>query len=303
MLFRVGTWNCFGMGQGAYDAITSLRAPVPARFQHEDVHAACVVPDVLCVQELLSRDAETFFDGLGTTTFASRFRDHNRAHWRSVTFRGTGLGIASRAPLLRPGVRHYRPPHVGWDKLARKGTLHAQIDLDHGPTFDLLNTHLQAGYDDAAIAVRAAQLDELATLVREVGDADRPFIVCGDFNINGLEPLRDSDPYRRLVAALDGFEDLGAKADLATFEPHPETNMLAHTFDPGAPRQRIDYVFFRPAARARRSFAPGLLERILDRPLAPRPNGGATTRAASATPLAFASDHFGLCATFEYEAS
>ncbi len=300
MRLRVGTWNCFGMGQGAYDAITSMRAPVPARFQHEEVHAACVAPDILCVQELLSRDAETFFDGLGTTTFASRVRDHNRAHWRSVTFRGTGLGIASRAPLLRPGIRHYRPPHVGWDKLARKGTLHVQIDLDRGPTFDLLNTHLQAGDDDGAVAVRAAQLDELATLVREIGDAGRPFIVCGDFNINGLGAMRASDPYRRLVSALEGFEDLGANADLTTYEPHPETNSLAHAFDPHGPPQRIDYVFFRPTPRAKLRFAPGSLERILDRPLAPRPNGDAP---AAASPRAFASDHFGLCATFEYDAA
>lgn len=300
MQFRVGTWNCFGMGQGAYDAITKLRAPAPTRFHHEDVHAACVTPDILCVQELLSRDAESFFDGLGTTTFGSRFRDHNRTHWRSATFRGSGLGIASRAPLLRPGVRHYRPPQVGWDKLARKGTLHTQVELDRGPTFDLLNTHLQAGYDEGAVAVRAAQLDELATLVREIADDDRPFIVCGDFNINGLEALRDSDAYRRLLSALEGFEDLGAKRDLATFEPHPETNSLAHAFDPGAPTQRIDYVFFRPAPRARHRFAPGSLERILDRPLTPR--AGTDDRAAKA-PLAFASDHFGLCATFEYEVS
>lgn len=287
MQFRLGTWNCFGMGQGAFDAITALRAPARARYRHEDVHAACAAPDVLCVQELLSHDAQSFFDGLGRA-FDALFRDHNRPRLRPATLRGTGLGIASRKPLAETGVRHYRPPHVGWDRFARKGTLHTRVALDDGPTIDLVNTHLQAGYDDGAIAVRAAQLEELSSLVAEVGDEARPFIVCGDFNIDGREAARGDAEYKRLTAALEGFEDLGAKDDLTTYEPHPETNALAHAFEPGGKPQRIDYVMLRQARGGR--LAHARTERILDRPLA-----GAAGEARE-----FASDHFGLCSTFEY---
>ena len=288
--FRVRSWNCFGMGQGVLDAITALRAPVPERLRHGDVHEACAVPNVLCVQELLSRDAQQFFDGVGNETFVARFRDHNRPSFRPASMRGSGLGIASRSPLLEPRVRHYLPPNVGWDKLARKGSLHVQIPLAGGPTVDLLTTHLQAGYDPGAIAVRAAQLAELAEVVREVGHDDRPFIVCGDFNIDGLASRRDAPEYRRLVSALEGFVDLGAEDDRATYEPHPDTNALAYAYEPDGPRMRIDYVFFRQAKNGR-PLASVALERILDRPL---------TSPAGAAP-AYASDHFGLCASFEYE--
>ena len=115
------------MGQGVFDAITAFRAPEPARLRHDDVHAACADASVLCVQELLSRDAQAFFDRVGRDTFVARFRDHNRPSFRPAAMRGSGLGIASRAPLLTPSVRHYLPLRTGWDKLARKGALHVRV--------------------------------------------------------------------------------------------------------------------------------------------------------------------------------
>src|SRR5688572_21220454 len=96
MEFRVSTWNCFGMGQGL-DAVLAARAPHNARFRDESVVSECAAPDLLCLQELLSRDAQLFFDGLG---HASTYRDDNRVHLRSRTMRGSGLGIGSRRSLM-----------------------------------------------------------------------------------------------------------------------------------------------------------------------------------------------------------
>ena len=79
------SWNCFGMGQGVLDAITAMRAPVPERLLHGEVHDACAMPDVLCVQELLSRDAQAFFDRVGSEAFVARFRDHNRPSLRPAS--------------------------------------------------------------------------------------------------------------------------------------------------------------------------------------------------------------------------
>lgn len=279
------------MGQGVVDAVTAVRAPEPARLLHDEVHDTCASPDVLCVQELLSRDAQTFFDGVGKERFVARFRDHNRPSFRTATMRGSGLGIASRAPLLGPSVRPYAPRPVGWDKLARKGMLHAQVSLESGPVIDVLNTHLQSGYDDGAIAVRAVQLEDLGRALREVGSDDRPFIVCGDFNIDGLQAARAKAEYQRLARTMEGFEDLGAARDLTTFEPGPDGNTLAHQVEPFGPPQRIDYVFFRPAKTRGHRLAPTRVERIFDRPLASTGTEGRS----------YASDHFGLCASFEYE--
>jgi endonuclease/exonuclease/phosphatase family metal-dependent hydrolase len=243
---------------------------------------------VLCVQEILSDHAQHFFDRVGD--FTSRFRDHNRPRWWPTSFRGSGLGVASRHELVLPRVYSFCSPSVGWDRFARKGALHTQVPLLDGPVVDVLSTHLQAGESNDAARVRADQLREVGALIKALGSPERPFIVCGDFNIDGLKRVRKSEEYMRLMATVHGFVDLGAAADLPTFEPHPATNALAHAFEPFGRRRRIDYVFFRPATDPRHTLVPTAVERLFDRPLS----------SSDPKARAYASDHFGLCASFEY---
>jgi endonuclease/exonuclease/phosphatase family metal-dependent hydrolase len=276
------------MGQGL-SAVSAVRAPFAARFQHDSVISGCVEADILCLQELLSRDAEEFFDGLHRR-FTSRFRDDNRIRFGGrMTMRGSGLGIGARTPFEKATVRTFSGGRVGWDRLARKGALYMQLLLRPGVTIDLMTVHLQAGLGERAVAVRAAQLADMHALVESVGSRDRPFIVCGDFNIDGLAPARAGAEYRNLTAALRGFEDLGAASDLSTFDPHPHGNALARAFEPGGRAQRLDYIFFRPAAGSSQVYCSGL-EIFFDKPFAPSPcsDGGAV----------WASDHCGLTATF-----
>ncbi len=274
------------MGQGL-DAVTALRAPFGARLLHDEVVTECGSADVLCIQELFSRDAQRFFDGVGHGRFLSRFRDDNRV--RFATMRGTGLGVGARAHIEKRVLDVFPGERVGWDRLARKGALYTQLVLDGGVVIDLVTAHLQAGRDEAAIRVRAAQLNHLKAMVASVGSPDRPMIVCGDMNIDGLSAVRGELEYTRLVAAFEGFEDVGAHTDLPTFDPHPERNTLAHAFDPEGSAQRIDYVLWRPGRRSDVRCAG--LTRFFDQPLA-------QTTAAPSSP-AWASDHYGLTATFE----
>jgi endonuclease/exonuclease/phosphatase family metal-dependent hydrolase len=278
------------LGQGLVDAVAS-RAPVAARLLHTDVHDTCASTDVLCVQELLSDHAQHFFDRVGD--FVSRFRDHNRPTFWPTSFRGSGLGVASRRELLQPRVYSFCSPSVGWDRLARKGAIHTQVPLERGPVVDILSTHLQAGDSGDAARVRAGQLREVGALIKAFGSPERPFIVCGDFNIDGLKRARKSEEYLRLITTLDGFADLGAATDLPTFEPHPTTNALAHAFEPFGRRRRIDYVFFRPAVEPRHALKHTAVVRLFDQPLSE----------ANPTSQSYASDHFGLCASFEYNPS
>src|SRR6478735_2947417 len=110
--FTIATWNCFGMGQGVVDAITKNSAQYGERLRHEEVRATLAVPDVVCIQEVLSRDAETFFDGLGDV----RIRDHNHTHFSTATMRGSGLGIASRRPIGSSKLEPFGGPSSGWDR-------------------------------------------------------------------------------------------------------------------------------------------------------------------------------------------
>lgn len=273
----LATWNCFGQGQGL-DAVTATRAPYRERLRDRALLAALDEPDVTCIQEVMSKDAETFFDGLG----AVRVRDPNGAQLRSGTLRGSGLGVASRLPFASARIAPFTTRSIGWDRLARKGTLHVRVQLG-GAEVDVLTGHLQAGYDAASSRVREAQIEELGRRVEALGSEDRAFVVAGDFNVCGLEGGKDD--YAALRRALPGFDDLGARDDLPTFDPHPERNALAHAIEPNARSQRIDYLFLRVPRRGPRVRARSVT-RILDRPLRER---------------TFASDHFGLAATLEVE--
>jgi endonuclease/exonuclease/phosphatase family metal-dependent hydrolase len=277
----IGTWNCFGMAQKAFDAITAGPAPHGARLRNDGLKRTIGGPHLVCIQEVMSREAETFFDGLGL----ARVRDVNGARLWPVTVRGSGLGIAGRLPLGDHTSQTFESPRAGWDRLARKGTLHVRVHLD-GLELDVLNVHLQAGYEPQAIAVRTQQIGELARRVEELGSEKRIFLVCGDFNVCGLGA--NGVAYTWLRRALAGFDDLGATDDLPTFDPHPERNSLAHLIEPTSPSQRLDYIFLRaPRANGVR-VTVRRVSRILDSPLDP----------AGSAPM-FASDHFGLVATLE----
>lgn len=276
----IATWNCFGMAQGALDAIMATRAPHGARLRNQELQQTLAGPDLVCIQEVMSRDAEIFFDKLG----AERVRDANGPRLRPVSMRGSGLGIAGRLPFQHHTSEIFESPSAGWDRLARKGTLHVRVRLGQ-LEIDVLNLHLQAGYDGQAPAIRLQQIGELARRVHQLGHDERICLVCGDFNVCGLGARGTA--YALLRQALVGFVDLGASADLPTFDPHPERNTLAYALEPASPCQRLDYIFLRvprsgPRVTVRR------VDRILDRPLAPVGNA----------PM-FASDHYGLVAVLE----
>jgi endonuclease/exonuclease/phosphatase family metal-dependent hydrolase len=276
---RIGTWNCFGQGQG-FDAVLALRAPHDHRFEDKAVLEGCCQVDVLCVQEILSRAAQRLFDALDAKHFVSRFRDDNRPKL-DASMRGCGLGIAARYPLESKAIHTFKSERVGWDRLARKGILYARVTIDDEHAIDVANVHLQAGYDPAAQKVRFVQLGHLRDVIEEVGSPDRPFIVCGDFNICGLASARDASGYAALTAALPGFVDLGAEADEPTLHPHPEGNALAHAFEPDAISQRVDYIFLRPTDRTRCAS----VTRFFDRPIE----------------SGWASDHYGLSAKIVFD--
>lgn len=270
----IQTWNCFGTAQNLR-AVMAWRGVIdPHRLEHPEVRKGLREPDILCVQELFLGDAEAFFDGLD---HPHKTRDANSSTLWPFTIGGSGLGVASRLPFSARTLRPFSRPHVGSERFARKGVLHVRVDMGEGVEIDVITTHMQSGYDDKARGVRARQLEELRGAVDELGSPDRAFVVCGDLNICGLSARR-SDEYAAVGKVLSDFTDLGATEDVATFVPDPEVNTLAHRFEATSPKQRLDYVLFRPALEK------GPLPVSCEVALAERLEGHG--------PTTFASDHF-----------
>jgi endonuclease/exonuclease/phosphatase family metal-dependent hydrolase len=277
------SWNCFGAATGLVSFLRWRGAADSHRFQHPDVRSAVDALDVVCLQEVFLGDAEDFFAEL---SHPHKARDSNAGTWAPPTVGGSGLAIASRHKLRSSSVRAFARPQVGSERFARKGALHAEIDLGEGRHVDVVTTHMQSGYHDFAGTVRIQQLEQLRALVDERGATDRPFVLSGDLNVCGLSSRRALREYDALRALFADFDDLGAADDRPTFDPRPAKNHLARRFEPRADAQRIDYVLFRAPRGG--WMRPRALELDLVEPLAgPRPT--------------HPSDHFAVRVEFELD--
>lgn len=281
--FSLLTFNAFGTARGAWSFLRWRGIEDAERLLHPALRALVESTTIACFQEIFLSEAEEFFASLA---HPERHADTNVTELRPLTFGGSGLAIATHLRRIEGSVVRYKPPHTHAERFARKGFMHARLAIGEGEAarlVDVITTHLQAGQNLAARQVRARQIAHLGEFVASIRAAERGFIVCGDFNVDAL--AEDSAEYRALVAALPGFVDLGAVDNAPTFAPRPDMNALAHRFDAHEPVQRIDHVFFLPPADG--SIVVERCERVLDTPLT-------SERGA---PL-FASDHFGLRATF-----
>ena len=274
--FSLASWNCFGAAQNLLAVLRGRGAAAGHRFDHPEVQASLETVDILCVQELWLEEAVRAF--VRPKHLPHRILAENRWTLLPLTIGGSGLGVASRFPLVVSEFRAYSRPHVGAERFARKGIAHARVVLPGGLEADFLTTHMQSGYGKDAASVRGRHLAELRAFAEEVGSDERPLVVSGDLNVNGLGPVRELE-YRTLTDVFSGYTDLFADEDSVTF--HPTENALAAKYEPGAPIQRVDYVLVRNQGRtleARRK------ERFLDRDLSPRAGFGHVP----------ASDHYGL---------
>lgn len=282
--FALKTWNCFGAAQNLVAFFRRRGAPDAHRFALAEVKGAIESVDIACLQEVFLSDAELFFEALA---HGHKTRDHNRSTYWPLTFGGSGLAIASRFRIVERDVRGFSRPHSGAERFARKGMLHARVAIDDDLELDVLTTHMQSGYTETAGSVRIRQLREMGAWVAQLGSADRGFVICGDFNVDGLSSVRAGREYEAIREALPGFEDLGASEDACTFDPRASGNDLARRHEAGSPHQRIDYVLFRPPRDGRLRAVQTSL--TLDAPFH-SPERGRT----------FASDHYALVTEFEY---
>lgn len=115
------------------------------------------------------------------------------------------------------------------DCLASKGVQVLRLRLAEGVTFDLYNTHFEAGGSDEDDIARVAQIDIVVELLASFSDG-QPVLFTGDFNLHAGEQPDDD----MLAQLTDGTQLSDACAAVACDEP-----------------TRIDRVFYRDGAGLR----------------------------------------------------
>ncbi|WP_420456513.1 endonuclease/exonuclease/phosphatase family protein [Rubrivirga sp.] len=171
-----------------------------------------------------------------------------------------GNAILSRYPIEETNFRALNPLNN------YRMAVHVKLDVD-GHTVDVYNTHLhstKSGND-----IRSEQIAHMLDFIDET-NSDELIIVMGDFNANPDWP--------EMALMYDDFVD----AYPLFHEDHLNTEHTTLNYHLGHEERRIDYIFYNEASsdRLNPSFAGVVMDEASE--------GGV-----------YASDHFGVFATFE----
>jgi endonuclease/exonuclease/phosphatase family metal-dependent hydrolase len=92
----------------------------------------------------------------------------------------------------------------GSDELTPKGFVYTVIDIGNGIYVDFYNLHADAYGGEGSIAARTSQYKQLAEFIQaRSAENDRPVIVTGDFNTQGV--VNKTLSYNTMIAG--GFSD------------------------------------------------------------------------------------------------
>ncbi|GET89930.1 pantothenate kinase subunit, putative [Leishmania tarentolae] len=300
-------FNILPRGSGGYqhERIESFLASVDAYdvVLLQEVYATSYFPYImqkqLCYQKML-------LDGLKAKGFHHYVISRQPSYLTMLRYNvcsDNGLIIASRFPVWHRGSYTFRS-HERGEATVSKGCLFAEVEV---PATDgkgsqrivFFNVHLRPEdnlpsessqmqqvhrFLEAALAQVREQRSESEGLAppQEKG-AEVPFIIAGDFNIHGIDPLT-GHPSKRFQEMLNQFQDIGSVRDIIYEETgqnpptrppilfFPELSKLQHC---ESTPQRQDYFL---ATRCIQAEKPRLEKYVV----------------SSRRPYTYLSDHFGI---------
>ena len=202
------TYNIEGL---SWPARTGRGAPlraISARFA--ELHAAGEGPDIVLFQEVFSRNAVRAVESIPYRSLAAGpARSESRVRRTGPSLPGkkrplrgelglklqtAGLAIATDFPIASINSAPFpRRSCAGFDCLANKGVLHAEIEIPGVPgTLHLFNTHMNSQGASRVPARRHHAAHEqqtrfLAQFIHEVAGMEAPLIFGGDFNMRYSE--------------------------------------------------------------------------------------------------------------------
>ena len=132
----------------------------------------------------------------GADTLAAEMTNYPyRSYSSGGLAQGQGLNVYSTHRL-------YNIDRVTWnaeygtlsgsmDALSNKGFIYALMELEPGVYVNVINVHMDAGYDVISIRTRASNFRQLAEYINQNLDDGRALIVQGDFNFKFKRQLAD----------------------------------------------------------------------------------------------------------------
>jgi endonuclease/exonuclease/phosphatase family metal-dependent hydrolase len=235
----------------------------PARMDHLARRINALDAHVVALQEVFSEKAVQALGGLSAFPYRAWGERPDGAGLGLV--QGSGLLILSKFPILESATKRFTRA-TGTDRFARKGVLHARVELPGGQEVDLFNTHLNAGGAEVD-PIRAHQAGEMADFITRRRGAGRPVVALGDFNFTPDCPAYGAfsrttglwDAHDRFLNALQsgrlprhGFRPVAlSREQWAGFSFDPDRNPYCKRFSPSTPTCRIDQVWCGSAPRAR----------------------------------------------------
>ncbi|HZF95149.1 MAG TPA: endonuclease/exonuclease/phosphatase family protein [Allosphingosinicella sp.] len=202
------TYNVEGL---SWPARTGRAAPLRAiSARLAELRASGAAPEVVFLQEVFSGNAVRAVEALPYPSIAAgpaRSEDRVRRAGGSLPgprrpFRGelglklqtAGLAIAADYPILTVNSAPFpRRSCAGFDCLANKGVLHAEIQIPGVPgTLHLFNTHMNSQGSSRVPARRhhaahRQQAQFIASFIHDIAGFEAPLILGGDFNMRHSE--------------------------------------------------------------------------------------------------------------------
>ena len=158
---------------------------------------------------------------------------------------GQGLNVFSKHKL-------YNIDRVKWnveygtlsgsmDAISNKGFIYALMELEPGVYVNVINVHMDAGYDLLSIKARANNFRQLAAYINDNLNDGRALIVQGDFNFKFKRQLSD-DLVANLLAST-GLKDVWAELYNGGL-----TDTADPAFDMNAEGDDLDRILYRSGA-------------------------------------------------------
>ncbi|KAH8609500.1 putative Endonuclease Exonuclease phosphatase family AMP binding enzyme Fumble [Trypanosoma vivax] len=293
--FNILPWGCSGFQK---ERITAFLSEVDKYdvLVLQEVYAASVLPyfvqRYVCFQKYLVDELRA----LGFHYYVISKQPSYPTLLRHSVLSDNGLVIASRFPIGQRGSYTFRNhEHVG--RSVRRGCLFAEVKVpsaEEGESIIFFNVHLREKEDQNAISEHVKEMRRFIASVigRLCANPDNvskmPFVVAGDFNINGINLHSVGQPTKMYCDLVQELQTIGGGLREVIFDTchnHPPTRPTKLFFPTlskfnrnSLVAQRQDYFFVTPTVVVNEAQIRKFV-------------------ANSREPYVYLSDHFGVAAT------